>query len=165
VAEIGFRYDSSLAPAWGSGSKANPVQPTLLTWPDGTQLVELPPLTWDARLRLPSWGWTGRVLGPRGLSFLARRAAVRGRLPLLTVHPWEVVTRPCPGAFTGFARLFHDCGRARFAESFDELLRTIPLPATLARRSAEVGFDAGATLRGDSLAVLAGLASAMEETA
>ena len=153
VAELGFRYDSSLAPAWGSGSTGNPIRPTLLTWADGTQLVELPPLTWSARVRLPACGWSGRLLGAAGLARAGRRATGDGRLPLFVIHPWEVVTRPCPGLFTGFARFFHDAGRASFAESFDELLRLVPLPATLARRSAELGLDAGATLRGGALSV------------
>jgi peptidoglycan/xylan/chitin deacetylase (PgdA/CDA1 family) len=153
VAELGFRYDSSLAPAWGSGSTSNPIRPTLLTWADGVQLVELPPLTWGARLRLPACGWSGRLLGAAGLARVARRAMADGRLPLLVVHPWEVVARPCPGVFTGFARFFHDAGRHAFAESFDELLRLVPLPATLARRSAELGLDAGATLRGGAMEI------------
>jgi peptidoglycan/xylan/chitin deacetylase (PgdA/CDA1 family) len=153
VADLGFRYDSSLAPSWGSGSTKNPIRPTLLTWADGAQLIELPPLTWGVRLRLPACGWSGRLLGPAGLARVARRAMRDGRMPLLVVHPWEVVGRPCPGLFTGFARFFHDAGRVAFAESFDELLRLVPLPATLARRSAELGLDAGATLHGDALSV------------
>ena len=46
------------------------------------------------------------------------------RSPLLVVHPWELVDRPVPGLFTGFARFFHDAGREGFRES---------LPPTLAR--------------------------------
>ena len=43
VAEAGFRYDSSLMPAWGAGDSANPTEPTLFSWPDGRKLIELPP--------------------------------------------------------------------------------------------------------------------------
>jgi hypothetical protein len=32
LAELGFRYDSSLAPAWGAGSRQNPRLPTLYFW-------------------------------------------------------------------------------------------------------------------------------------
>ena len=54
VAEAGFAYDSSLIPAAGAGSSSNPDRPVRLLWPDGKTLVEVPPLTWGGRLRLPA---------------------------------------------------------------------------------------------------------------
>jgi peptidoglycan/xylan/chitin deacetylase (PgdA/CDA1 family) len=146
VAEAGFRYDSSLMPSWGAGDSSNPTHPTLFTWSGGQLLIELPPLTWGAaRFRLPASGWTGRLLGPARLAAIARAAGERGRLPLMVIHPWEIVDRPCPGLYTGLARLFHEAGRHQFASGFDELLDRLRPRATLARRSAELGFEAGAT--------------------
>ena len=68
---------------------------------------------------------------PEALAWLAptswlRRAALRlhreGGLPLLTVHPWELVDRPCPGDLSGLARLFHDAGRRGFLARLAPLL-------------------------------------------
>jgi peptidoglycan/xylan/chitin deacetylase (PgdA/CDA1 family) len=60
VAEAGFRYDSSLAPAVGAGGAGNPRAAGWLEWPDGLRLLELPPLVWGGSLRLPAGGWCGR---------------------------------------------------------------------------------------------------------
>lgn len=143
VAEAGFRYDSSLMPAWGAGERSNPTHPTLFTWTDGLSLVELPPLTWGEPFGLPASGWSGRLLGARFLAAAARAAGDRGRLPLLVVHPWEIVARPCPGLYTGFARFFHDASRIEFAAAFDRLVGELRPRATLEERSAAVSFEPG----------------------
>lgn len=122
VAEAGFAYDSSLVRALGAGSRGNPDRPTRYRWSDGLALTELPPLTWGGRLRLPAAGWCGRLASPRWLLAAARRALAAGGLPLLVVHPWELVDRPCPGMYTGLARLFHDAGRVGFGERFRTIL-------------------------------------------
>src|ERR1044072_2649255 len=41
VAELGFRYDSSLAPCLGSGRRDNPRAASVLSWEDGRPLVRL----------------------------------------------------------------------------------------------------------------------------
>jgi peptidoglycan/xylan/chitin deacetylase (PgdA/CDA1 family) len=146
VAEAGFRYDSSLVPAPGSGARSNPRAPTVLLWPDATSLVELPPLVWGGPLRLPASGWSGRLLAPAALARIARAAGERGELPLVAVHPWEVVARACPGLLTGFARFLHEAARERFALGFDELLGRLRPRTTLAARCAALALQAGATL-------------------
>ncbi|MGE0639169.1 MAG: polysaccharide deacetylase family protein [Thermoanaerobaculia bacterium] len=122
VAEAGFAYDSSLVASPLAGSSRNPERPTRLRWGNGASLVEVPPLTWGGPLRLPAGGWCGRTAAPGWILSAIRRAGRRGALPLLVVHPWELVDRPCPGLFTGFARFFHDCGRRGFVDRFRSLL-------------------------------------------
>lgn len=118
IAELGFEYDSSLSPAVGAGDPANPRVPARLVWPDGLQLNEAPPLVWGGPLRLPVGGWTGRLAPERLLSSAISTAAGA----TLVVHPWELVDRPVPGLYTGFARFFHDAGRAGYRVRFARLL-------------------------------------------
>ena len=126
VAEAGFRYDSSLVPAAFAGSSANPDRPVTLSWPGGAHLLEIQPLTWGGRLRLPAGGWCGRAAAPRWILGAARRELRRGGLPLLVVHPWELAGRAVPGFRTGFARFFHEAGRAGFPERFRTTLASLP---------------------------------------
>lgn len=126
VAEAGFAYDSSLMPAAGAGSSANPGAPAVLRWPGGASLLEIPPLTWGGALRLPAGGWCGRAAAPRWILAAARRRLRRGGLPLLVVHPWELAGRAVPGFLTGFARFFHEAGRAEFRERFRVTLAGLP---------------------------------------
>ena len=123
VAECGFAYDSSLAPALGSGSASNSTAPRRYRWPDGLELLELPPLVWGGALRLPAGGWCARRAPLAGLRAAISAARSRGELPLLVVHPWELVDRPLPGLLTGFARFFHEAGRIGYRERFLELTR------------------------------------------
>lgn len=126
VAEAGFTYDSSLMPAAGAGSAANPRSPVRLTWPGGSSLIEIPPLTWGGGLRLPAGGWCGRAAAPRWI-LAAARGQLRGSgLPLLVVHPWELVGRAVPGLLTGFARFFHEAARETFGERFSCTLAGLP---------------------------------------
>lgn len=136
VAECGFRYDSSLAPSPGAGGRANPRAAGRWSWPDGLAIVELPPLVWGGPVGLPAGGWCGRSVAPGLLRRAAARAEARGELPLLVVHPWELVDRPCPGLMTGFARFFHDAGRVGYAARFDALVGGLDCRRTLAERCA-----------------------------
>lgn len=126
VAEAGFTYDSSLVPAAGAGSSANPDRPARLRWEDGLSLIEIPPLTWGGPLRLPAGGWCGRAAAPRWILAAARRELRRGGLPLLVVHPWELAGRAVPGFLTGFARFFHEAAREDFPERFRVTLAGLP---------------------------------------
>lgn len=132
VADLGFAYDSSLAPALGAGSLGNPRLPVRCRWADGRELVELPPFVWGGGLSLPAGGWCGRLAPPARLREETNRAAGAGRLPVLVVHPWELVDRGCPGLLTGLARLFHDAGRVGFRARFERLLRALPPTRALA---------------------------------
>ena len=145
VAEIGFRYDSSLAPSPGAGSRDNARGVTRFRWPDGLALLEAPPATWAGALRLPVGGWCGRLASPGLLARAASRAAARGELPLFVVHPWELVDRPCPGLLTGFARFFHEAGRTGFADRVDRLARSLSFSATLSEALADLPGEAAAT--------------------
>lgn len=122
LATAGFRYDSSLSPAWGAGRLDNPRFPTRFSWPGRGELSELPPLCFAGRARLPAGGWTGRLAPTSWLRRAALRLHREGGLPLLTVHPWELVDRPCPGDLSGLARLFHDAGRRGFLARLAPLL-------------------------------------------
>ncbi len=126
VAEVGFAYDSSLMPAAGAGSASNPDRPVRLAWTGGPALIEIPPLTWGGRLRLPAGGWCGRAAAPRWILAAARRELRRGGLPLLVVHPWELAGRALPGFLSGFARFFHEAAREGFSERFRILLASLP---------------------------------------
>lgn len=148
VADLGFRYDSSLAPWLGAGDGGNPTTTSLLTWPDGATLVEFPPLAWGGPLRLPASGWCGRVAGGAVLRRAAAGAALGRRLALFAVHPWELVERPCPGLHTGIARFLHEAGRERFAARFDRWAGEVGFPRTLAERYAEIGSSRDDGARG-----------------
>lgn len=154
VAELGFEYDSSLSPSVGAGDPGNPREPVRLTWPDGLELLEAPPLVWGGWLRLPVGGWTGRLAPDR----IVARAIELAAGPTLVVHPWELLDRPVPGLYTGFARFFHDAGRTGFRDRFvrrvgsrrgrplEELLLRLPLPgADLPETETAVGLGAPVT--------------------
>lgn len=140
VVECGFRYDSSLAPSPGAGGSCNPRAAGLWTWSDGSTLLELPPLVWAGPLRLPAGGWCGRSAPLSCLRHAAAEAEARGELPLLVVHPWELVDRPCPGLMTGMARFFHEAGRIGYEARFDALVRGLDLRQTLGERAAAMAL-------------------------
>ena len=125
VAELGLDYDSSLSPSLGSGSLANPVRPSRLRWEGGLELLELPPLVFGGRLRLPAGGWPGRLAGAEVVARAARKHRLTGGLPVLVVHPWELAARPVPGELTGVSRWVHELGRAGYAAEFARLLREL----------------------------------------
>lgn len=157
VAELGFTYDSSLSPAFGAGDPANPREPARLVWRDGLQLIEAPPLVWGGPLRLPVGGWTGRLAPERLLSSAISSAAGA----TLVVHPWELVDRPVPGLYTGFARFFHDAGRTGYRPRFVRLVggrATRPLGELLSR------IPAVPSALPDTETAVAGPASALRPT-
>jgi peptidoglycan/xylan/chitin deacetylase (PgdA/CDA1 family) len=126
VADLGFRYDSSLAPCLGSGRRSNPTFASRVSWEDGAALVELPPLTFAGRWQLPAGGWPGRLAGPRVVAAAARAHHAAGGMPVIVAHPWELAARPVPGELTGVARWVHELGRDGYRGAFGELLTTLP---------------------------------------
>jgi polysaccharide deacetylase family protein (PEP-CTERM system associated) len=130
LAEVGYRYDSSLAPYALSGSVTNPKDPCRFRWPasDGEEvsLVELPPLTYGGPLRIPAAGWPGRLLPGRWIANRAGRALSQGRCPVLVVHPWELSGRLTPGRLTGIAGFVHEAGRSGYRRKFVEILQRLP---------------------------------------
>jgi len=159
VAELGFRYDSSLMPAVGSGAADNPRVPTRFVWHDGLEILELPPLVWGGRLRLPANGWCARALPEGWLAASARAASRRGETPLLVVHPWELVDGPAPGLLTGFARLFHDCGRVGYHARFDRLVGELGAAETLVGRCATLPRASADEVRAAAVRTEPGFAS------
>lgn len=153
LAELGFLYDSSLTPCWGSGDRSNPSWATRFNWSSGRTLVEFPPLTHSGRLQLPIGGWTGRLLPPKRVADVAERHRRRGGLPVLVVHPWELSGRPTPGVLTGLARFMHEAARLSFRARFEELADLLPMQS--------IAGAAGALLR-PSIGTDAGLPSTME---
>jgi len=147
VAELGFRYDSSLAPSPGAGRRRNARGATWICWP-GNAILELPPLVWGGALGLPAGGWCGR-LAPDAV---VRRAMAAGRPAVLVVHPWELIDRPLPGLYTGFARFFHEAGRRGFRERFARRLRGVRSRTLgeLAAATAPVVEGEGASMRAES---------------
>lgn len=126
VAELGFRYDSSLAPYLGSGRRDNPLAASRLSWEDGVEITELPPLTFGGWWQVPAGGWPGRLAGWEVVARAAGRHRQRGGMPVLVVHPWELAARPLPGELTGVARWIHELGRVAFREEFPHLLASLP---------------------------------------
>jgi len=159
VAELGFHYDSSLVPAVGSGAAENPRVPTRFRWPDGLEILELPPHVWGSAVRLPANGWCARTLPPSWLAASARAAGERGETPLLVVHPWELTSRAVPGLLTGFARFFHECGRGGFGERFDRLVAELGAEQTLAVRCAAIPSTPDSVARAAAQRTGAGFAS------
>lgn len=123
LAELGYAYDSSLTRAVGAGDRGNPTRPVRLSWPGAANpLVEAPPLQlWR---RVPAGGWPGRLAPAALLERALARVEADAGLPLLVVHPWELVDRPLPGLLTGGARLLHEIGRGGYRDRFSELLTT-----------------------------------------
>ena len=147
LAELGLAYDSALSPSLGAGSLANPTCASRLRWDGGLELVELPPLVFGGRLRLPAGGWPGRLAGAEVVARAARRHHGAGGLPVLVVHPWELATRPTPGELTGVARWIHELGRSGFAAEFERLLVELPWTSIGEALGESVGASEAAAVR------------------
>ena len=120
LAELGYRYDSSLTRAWGAGRADNPAKPSRLIWEDGAELLEIPPLAlWR---RIPASGWPGRCVRPERVVATAHREQRSGGLPVIVVHPWELTDRPLPGLLNAGARTIQDLGRQGYRQRFETLL-------------------------------------------
>jgi polysaccharide deacetylase family protein (PEP-CTERM system associated) len=95
LAELGFRYDSSVfpLPRVRYGIPEAPRHPFAITTPSGA-IYEYPLATWDAgRLRLPVAGGSYFRLLPGGLLDRALRAIDEsGRTAVLYFHPYELHT-------------------------------------------------------------------------
>ncbi|MBZ0114260.1 MAG: polysaccharide deacetylase family protein [Thermoanaerobaculia bacterium] len=130
LAEVGYHYDSSLAPYALAGSVRNPRDPCRFHWPAGdtgeASLVEIPPLAYGGPLRIPAAGWTGRLLPGRWIADRAEAALKGGRCPVMVVHPWELSELPTPGRLTGIAGFVHEAGRSGYRRKFVEILRRLP---------------------------------------
>ncbi len=126
LSELGFSYDSSLAPVVGAGRWSNPCGPYTLSWADGGELAELPPLTFGGLLKLPAGSWPGRLAPPRWIARAARRRAARCGPAVMVFHPWEISDRPTPGHLAGFARFIHQTGRDGYRTKLSWLARALP---------------------------------------
>lgn len=129
LAELGYEYDSSLAPFLGAGSLRNTQE---WRWLDAgdlgldvsspLRLLELPPLTLGRWCRLPAGSWTGRKAPFGWMLSSGARMLQRGGIPVVVVHPWELSGRPTPGRLPGLARFIHEVGREGYRKRFIRLL-------------------------------------------
>lgn len=131
LAQLGYEYDSSLAPFLGAGSLANSRVHSWLEAEDlglesgaPNRLLELPPLSFGGPLRLPAGSWTGRRAPLPWILSAGDRLRSRGGVPVLVVHPWELSARPTPGRLPGFAGFVHEFGRLGYRERFERLLQS-----------------------------------------
>ena len=100
LADAGYAYDSSVVPSrriprWYGGeydtarlSPATAVDPRA-----PADLLEVP-LAVSPRIQLPVGGAWLRLLGRRYALWATRRLAASGEIPVLYVHPWELVDLP-----------------------------------------------------------------------
>lgn len=137
LAELGFRYDSSLAPFPGAGSRRNPNRASVLHWESGRSLLELPPLALWRRWRFPGNGWPARLLPADWVARAAREHREEKGLAVLVAHPWELAPRDTPGDLTGLARFVHETGRAAYLPRFERLLAALPWTSARAALNAE----------------------------
>jgi polysaccharide deacetylase family protein (PEP-CTERM system associated) len=119
IAELGFRYDSSIFPIrhdrYGMPS-ADP-KPHVLTTPNGCTLVEIPPSVLQlGPVRLPVAGGGYFRLYPYSFTRWAIRRINRAGCPAVVyLHPWEIDTgqpRAKVGALTRF-RHYVNIGKVR----------------------------------------------------
>jgi polysaccharide deacetylase family protein (PEP-CTERM system associated) len=151
LAELGFRYDSSLAPFPGAGSRRNPDRAAVLSWGPGRSLLELPPLALWRRWRVPGNGWPARLLPASWIVRAAKAHREEKGLSVLVAHPWELTPSDTPGDLTGLARQIHEVGRATYRPRFEQVLSALPwtsartaLDAAPAVVSVEEGVPAAA---------------------
>jgi len=100
LAETGYSYDSSIVasraiPGWYGGEYdlERPAPATAVT-PDAPASVAELPASVMPGLRLPLTGTWLRFFGPRYTALGMRLLARRGVVPVLYVHPWELVGLP-----------------------------------------------------------------------
>jgi len=100
LAETGYRYDSSVVasraiPGWYGGEYGldAPAPATAVDAAAPPWLAELPASVMPG-LRLPLTGTWLRFFGPRYTALGMRLLARRGIVPMLYVHPWELVGLP-----------------------------------------------------------------------
>lgn len=122
LAEMGFRYDSSLFPfnAGLYGSYRNPILPFALN----ENLIEIPPAVAQfSLLRIPYCGGFYFRLLPRPLiSSLARRDIRKGRTPVMYFHPWEFADCQDVPEKGVFKRFIAHYGVSRAWEKFKQLI-------------------------------------------
>jgi peptidoglycan/xylan/chitin deacetylase (PgdA/CDA1 family) len=100
LAETGYRYDSSVVasraiPGWYGGEYdlEKPAPATAVDTDAPPEIAELPASVMPG-LRLPLTGTWLRFFGPRYTVLGMRLLARRGIVPMLYVHPWELVGLP-----------------------------------------------------------------------
>jgi len=104
LAELGFRYDSSLYPVVHDryGTPRLPRHPYVLETQAGNRLVELPPSTLKRRMNVGVAGGAYFRFYPLSFTLRAYREIVeRDRLPIVFyLHPWELDPK-APRRFSG----------------------------------------------------------------
>ena len=89
--EIGFKYDSSIAPLRIIGAHKAPVTPYVIRTPYG-DLIELPPLVMKTFMgNIPiGGGWGLRIISARDIDNTIKRFNKANKPVVIHLHPWEI---------------------------------------------------------------------------
>jgi len=127
LAELGFRYDSSIFPIHHDryGIPDAPTSPFLVRGPSGRTLLELPPLT--MRTFGVNWPVGGggylRLLPVRLVAAALRRADRANQSGMIYLHPWELDPDQPELPLSRLARLRHRIGLKRTETKLTYLLQ------------------------------------------
>jgi len=89
--EVGFKYDSSIAPLRIIGAHKAPVTPYVIRTPHG-DLIELPPLVMKTFMgNIPiGGGWGLRIISSKDIGNTIKRFNKANKPVVIHLHPWEV---------------------------------------------------------------------------
>jgi peptidoglycan-N-acetylglucosamine deacetylase len=89
--EIGFKYDSSIAPLRIIGAHKAPVTPYVIRTPHG-DLIELPPFVMKTFMgNIPiGGGWGLRIVSARDISNTIKHFNKANKPVVIHLHPWEI---------------------------------------------------------------------------
>ncbi len=139
LADLGFRYDSSIFPVWRRlyGMSDFCTHATWVTTPGGRALFEVPPAAlgwWRWRVPVAGGGYW-RVLPTRIITGALRRLERRGQPAVLYLHPYELNPEDaCLDGGVGSVRnrcmlAWQRMGRRGFAGKLEAVLRRFRLGA------------------------------------
>lgn len=137
LAELGFRYDSSIFPVWRRlyGIRDFCTQATWVTTPRGRALFEVPPVAMNYwRWRVPvAGGGYWRVLPTRVITGALSKLEAQGQPAVLYLHPYELnpddaCLDDCVGGMRNRCMLaWQRMGRRGFAGKLEAVLRRFRL--------------------------------------
>jgi polysaccharide deacetylase family protein (PEP-CTERM system associated) len=128
LADVGFRYDSSIFPIFHDryGIPGAPRHPHRLVLSGGQRLLEFPPSTVRYGLMTLPVGGGGyfRLLPYSYTSSMVKRLVLRERVPLMFyLHPWDIDSGQPVGQVSALTRVRHYFNINRCADRLIRLLR------------------------------------------
>jgi len=135
LAELGFRYDSSVFPIRHDryGIPDAPPHPHWATGPGGKTILEIPPMT--VRMMGTNWPVGGggylRVIPARVLAALVKNADRRRQICMIYLHPWELDPDQPALPMSSLSRWRHHVGLARTQNKLDMLLANFKFASVL----------------------------------